>query len=224
MPRLTKRDSLVYGNLWADPPNFRPSDTSVAMINELTADANDSRPHLADIACGGGRHAIYAAENGCDVTAIDHNEVAVTGLRERAASLPVEVLRADLVDWVAGQHAKSFDAVICFDAIHHISSEIDDVDRSIRRMAGLLRPRGFLLITFLADVVFGNGERPPGRLELTAEKAAALLDAGTGSLETVKRAQRDIERDVQSVTPKTGELAATTYRATRLLRLCRAAS
>jgi hypothetical protein len=61
--------------------------------------------------------------------------------------------------------------------------------------------RGFLLVTFLSDLSFANGEHPPGRLELTAAAPEELLDVAAGGLRTVKQARRTITRTVQSIDP-----------------------
>ena len=52
--------------------------------------------HALDLACGPGRHALHLAKLGWRVTAVDASEVANRLLRERAGSLPIEAIRADL--------------------------------------------------------------------------------------------------------------------------------
>ena len=49
-----------------------------------------------DLACGLGRHALYLAQLGWQVTAVDSSPVAVRLLRQSAADLPIEVHCADL--------------------------------------------------------------------------------------------------------------------------------
>src|SRR5260370_31752768 len=50
------------------------------------------------LACGTGRHAIFLAEHGWNVTAVDSSPVAIEILQQRAgeAGVPVNVLVADL--------------------------------------------------------------------------------------------------------------------------------
>jgi len=52
--------------------------------------------HALDLACGPGRHALHLAKLGWRVTTVDASEVANRLLRERAGSLPIEAIRADL--------------------------------------------------------------------------------------------------------------------------------
>jgi tellurite methyltransferase len=52
--------------------------------------------HALDLASGPGRHAIYLASLGWQVTAVDRSAVALGILRQRAAGLPVDVVLADL--------------------------------------------------------------------------------------------------------------------------------
>jgi tellurite methyltransferase len=49
-----------------------------------------------DIACGPGRNAIYLAQLGWTVTAVDSSAAAIRLLRERAAGLPIDARVADL--------------------------------------------------------------------------------------------------------------------------------
>ena len=49
-----------------------------------------------DLACGPGRHALHLARLGWRVTAVDSSAVAIKLLRERAAGLPIDAIRADL--------------------------------------------------------------------------------------------------------------------------------
>lgn len=49
-----------------------------------------------DLACGAGRHALYLAHLGWQVTAVDASAVALDMLRRNSGSLPIEIYRADL--------------------------------------------------------------------------------------------------------------------------------
>lgn len=58
----------------------------------LVAETEDLRPGKAlDLACGEGRNAIWLAERGWQVTAVDYSEVAIEKARRRAAEEHVEV-------------------------------------------------------------------------------------------------------------------------------------
>lgn len=73
--------------------------------------------HALDLACGTGRNAIWLAEHGWKVTAIDGAEAAIRTLRERALerNLPVEAQVADLRAGTPLIHESSADLVtICY--------------------------------------------------------------------------------------------------------------
>lgn len=88
--------------LWALTPN-----------RSFEAEAADLAPGRAlDLACGEGRHAIWLAKRGWQVTAVDFSEVAIAKARARAASEQVDIdLRcADLLEFEPEPEA--FDLVL----------------------------------------------------------------------------------------------------------------
>jgi SAM-dependent methyltransferase len=63
----------------------------------LVETANARRPGRAlDLACGTGRNALWLAQRGWSVTAVDGSAAAIEILRERAGDLPIETQIADL--------------------------------------------------------------------------------------------------------------------------------
>lgn len=69
---------------------------------------------LLDLACGAGRHAIYLAERGWQVTAVDSSNVAIEILRERARTLNLN-LNARVADLETGEFAiepDSYDLIL----------------------------------------------------------------------------------------------------------------
>src|SRR5688572_10362256 len=64
----------------------------------LTAIKSVKPGRVLDIACGVGRHAIFLAENGWHVTAVDSSRVGIEVLQQRAheAGVAVEARVADL--------------------------------------------------------------------------------------------------------------------------------
>lgn len=67
-----------------------------------------------DLACGTGRNALYLAEHGWNVLAIDGSESAIETVRERASerSLKVEARVADLADVAFTLPENAFDLVL----------------------------------------------------------------------------------------------------------------
>ena len=71
-----------------------PSPSSV-----LVEAASSLPPGLAlDLACGTGRNALWLAQHGWSVTAVDGSPTAIEILRQRAEGLPIETQIADLED------------------------------------------------------------------------------------------------------------------------------
>lgn len=88
--------------LWAIAPN--------RSFAAETADLSGGR--ALDLACGEGRHAVWLAERGWEVTAVDFSNVAIARACARAAMEQVEVdfRCADLLDFVPEREA--FDLVL----------------------------------------------------------------------------------------------------------------
>lgn len=72
-----------------------PSRLLVRAVEEFApapaGDARGRRPRALDIACGAGRHAVYLAGRGFEVTAVDISRVAVELTKERARERGLEV-------------------------------------------------------------------------------------------------------------------------------------
>jgi tellurite methyltransferase len=63
----------------------------------ITRFVSNLAPGVAlDVACGPGRHAIWLAERGWQVTAVDSSSVAIEILRKRSATLSINAVVADL--------------------------------------------------------------------------------------------------------------------------------
>ena len=80
-----------------------PTPLLIETVERLTRDsrpaASANRPrHALDLACGAGRNALWLAEQGWNVTAVDGSAAAIAILRERAAArgLNVDARVADL--------------------------------------------------------------------------------------------------------------------------------
>jgi len=73
-------------------------ETSEPSPNPLLVEAASSLPpgRALDLACGTGRNALWLAQHGWNVTAIDGSPTAIEILRHRAAGLGVETQIADL--------------------------------------------------------------------------------------------------------------------------------
>ena len=93
------------------------------------------RGRALDLACGTGRNALFLAERGLVVDAVDISAVALARGRERAGDLPIHWLEADLDD--------GFDSTETYDVIVNIRF----VNlRLLHSLVTKLRPGGVLLV------------------------------------------------------------------------------
>jgi SAM-dependent methyltransferase len=180
--------------LWALTPN-----------RSFEAEAADLPPGRAlDLACGEGRHAIWLAKRGWEVTAVDFSEVAIAKARARAASEQVDIdLRcADLLEFEPEPEA--------FDLVLILFLQIPEDERRLvlSRATAALAPGGtFVLVGHDLDNL-KNGTGGPSdpsvlytpddivadisRLEI--EKAEQVLrpadDADRPAIDVLVRARR----------------------------------
>jgi SAM-dependent methyltransferase len=128
--RYSERD----GAMWSGRRNGR----LVAEVGALTPG------RVLDVGCGEGADAIWLAQRGWTVTAIDISDVAVSRAREAAQ------LNGSAVEWVCGDalqvpfSARSFDLVsMQYPALPKAAGEA-----AIRTLLNTVRPRGLLLAVY----------------------------------------------------------------------------
>lgn len=92
-----------------------------------------------DLASGEGRNAIWLAERGWDMTAVDFSQVAVE--RGRSMSEDVEFIVADVFSWEP-ENSRGFDLVL----IAYLHVEAERLRDLIGRTIGWLRPGGELFL------------------------------------------------------------------------------
>jgi SAM-dependent methyltransferase len=119
--------------LWSASPN-----------RLLVAETGDIPPGRAlDLACGEGRNALWLAELGWRVTAVDFSGVAIEKARARASreGLDVDFLCADLLDYEPAPGA--YDLVL----VLYLQLVAEERRRVLSRAAAALAPGGtFLLV------------------------------------------------------------------------------
>ncbi len=122
-----------------------------------------------DIACGGGRNAVYLARRGLRVVGLDQSWEALRQGRKQAAQAGVQVdwVRADLEEFHLPYGA--FDLVVCF---YYRDPSLYPA------MRVLLRPGGWLIYqTFTIDQLhFSEGPRNPAHLLRPGELLGAFAD------------------------------------------------
>jgi SAM-dependent methyltransferase len=111
---------------------------------------------ILDVGCGSGWLSEYFARLGYEVTGIDVSDDLIRMARERVAHVTYEVdhqtpLRCRFLahDIESASLAEQFDAIICYDSLHHF----EDEQSTMRHLAAML-PMGGLLFVL-------EGNKPP---------------------------------------------------------------
>lgn len=107
-----------------------------------------------DLACGTGRHAIFLAQNGWQVTAVDNSAVGIEIARTRARELGVEItfLAADLETGEFAIEPGAYDLICDF---YYLQRDL------FPEMKAGLRPGGIVISTIH---IYGEGEETEGFL------------------------------------------------------------
>jgi len=112
--------------------------------------------HTLDVACGVGQNAIWLAQRGFTVDAVDISPVAIEQARQAAAQagVAVNLLHADLDTW--SPPAETYDLVIGFRFLNR---------KLLPRLKAALRPGGWLLYqTFNLHRLTPDSDFPPEHL------------------------------------------------------------
>ena len=141
----------------------------------VEAEAADLAPGRAlDLAAGEGRNAIWLAERGWAVTAVDFSRVALEKAAELAASrdATIETVEADVTTYEPARGA--FDLVL----IAYLQTPADDRARWLAHARDALAPAGTLLIVChdRSNLDGGYGGPQDANVLTTPEEVAAALD------------------------------------------------
>lgn len=219
-PRPSDRDRIVYDRYWTTGNHYAPSDTFVEMIDLIrTSHAEPLR--IADLGCGLGRHALYAADRGVSVTAVDYSDRAVARLRENRRDARISVVKSDFREWLPStEQREGFHGIVCFDALHHVSSRSNDVGEFMTIVRRRVCPGGFILVTLLADIDYGDGDWPAGRLMITVDEAEAMMTQRFDGTTVLRSKHTAVHFDnTVNLNSATKEIVRTHYSATRVIKL-----
>ena len=164
--------------LWSAKPN-----------RFLVAEVSELEPGRAlDLACGEGQNAIWLAERGWRVEAVDYSEVAIEKGRKRAARDGVEVdfRCVDLLEYEPGPASRDLVIVLYL----HVSE--GERRQILSRAAGALAPGGTLLLVGhdLLNLTDGvGGPSDPGLLSTPEDIARELPEL---EIEKAQRVFRDV--------------------------------
>lgn len=153
--------------VWTDNPNV--------FVAEILSDA---RPGTAvDLAAGEGRHAVWLARRGWDVTAVDFSEVGLQRAQQWAAEVGVGERLTTTVSDIAeyAPQPDSLDLVL----LAYVQVPADVRRKAIMQCAAGLRVGGQIAVVAhdSSNLADGTGGPPDARVLYTAEDVAADLAA-----------------------------------------------
>lgn len=144
-----------------------------------------------DLGAGEGRNAIWLAERGWRVTAVDFSDVGLAKGRELAATRGVDAewVHADVLDYEPQEQA--FDLV----ALLYLQLRFADLAPVLRRAAAAVAPRGtFLLVAHdPSNILHGHGGPQNAAVLYNAEQVAAEL--GDLAVEEAGTRKRPVQTD-----------------------------
>ncbi len=142
--------------------------------NMAVALALPAGARILDVGCGSGWLTEYFARLGYDLTGIDISDDLIRIARERLDSVPYNVDHETALccrflthDIEAAPLAEKFDAVICYDSLHHFEAE----QTVFRHLAMMLEVGGMLFIL--------EGQKPPADSATAEELRNVMREYGT---------------------------------------------
>jgi SAM-dependent methyltransferase len=163
---------------------------STAPSRFLAAEVADLRPGTAlDLACGAGRNAVWLAEHGWRVTAVDFSGVALGMARSLAAQRRVEVdwIEADVVTWAPPAPA--------YDLVCVLYLQLPALERgtALARAAAALRAGGTLLIVGHDLLNLTEGWGGPTQPDVLFTPDDVVAEIGDLRVEKAQRVRRTVE-------------------------------
>jgi SAM-dependent methyltransferase len=164
-----------------------------------------------DVACGEGRNALWLAEHGWQVTAVDFSQVALDKGRAlqsrhpRADDLHVQWVCADALTFDGGRSA--YDLVL----LAYLQLTADERRTAVRRAFCMLREGGtfFLVAHDSTNLTEGTGGPTDPSVLFTAEEVLADLDGERFEVQRAERVTRTVP--VESSHQHRGDETRTAY-------------
>lgn len=135
----------------------------------LLAEAAALPPGRAlDAGCGRGADALWLADRGWQVLAVDVSDTALALAQQAPGAERVEWVQADLTTWTPGE--RSFDLLTSHYV--HVSGPQEEL---FRRLASWVAPGGTLLVVGHAAHDHGHGHGQPAAAQVGLEQVTAVL-------------------------------------------------
>lgn len=162
---MSQQDRVKWDKKYTEMEGLLAPRPPSALVSTYAAQSPDKR--ALDLACGGGRHALYLAEQDFSVDAVDISTVALDALRPAADSAAITIIEADLDTFTPQKD--TYDLIV----------KTNYLDRPlIERAKAALKPGGiFIVETYMADP--GN-EKPDSNPDFLLGKEELLTLFGEG--------------------------------------------
>jgi SAM-dependent methyltransferase len=163
---------------------------STAPSRFVVAEVADLPPGAAlDLACGAGRNAVWLAEQGWRVTAVDFSGVALRMARSLAAERAVDAewIEADVVAWTPP--ARAYDLVCVF----YLQLPASERPSALAHAAAAVRPGGTLLVVGHDLLNLTEGWGGPTQPEVLFTSDDVVAEIGDLRIEKALRVRRTVE-------------------------------
>ena len=188
---------------WAREPSRYGDDANPFVVEELSS---LTPRRVLDAACGRGRNAVWLADRGHTVTAVDISPVAIDQARALAQprGAAVEFVAADLLEWEP--EAGGYDVIL----LSYLQVPAEVRRRVHRRLASALRPGGIVLLVAHHADNLEHGHGGPDYPEVLYSEADLRSDFDDLNLVRNERVTRSVALENGEATALDIVLVATT--------------
>ena len=163
---------------------------STAPSRFVVAEVAGLRPGAAlDLACGAGRNAVWLAEQGWRVTAVDFSAVALRMARglEAERRVSVEWVEADVLAWMPP--ARAYDLV----CVLYLQLPAAERRTALGRAAAAVRPGGTLLVLGHDLLNLTEGWGGPTQADVLFTPDDVVAEIGDLRIEKAERVRRTVD-------------------------------
>jgi SAM-dependent methyltransferase len=146
-PSLERRTLTEWDRILPER-TYSPEEPDETLVNFAGPLRRGRKKVTLDLACGGGRHVVYLAQQGLAVTGADISGVGLKMTRNklRQLGLTAGLVRSEMNSLPFND--SSFDAVICTRAIYH--QRLLGIQQALLEIRRVLKQDGAVLIDFLS--------------------------------------------------------------------------
>jgi len=161
LPEWLKRENRdwekIYSQYYLTEIPWHSDEPDQELVDLI--EGEEIKPHLVlDVGCGAGTDAIYFAEMGCNVTAIDisHEAIKIARLRAVGERVKVDFIADNFMEFDFND--RRFDFINDRGCLHHINPR--DRHKFAARINDLLKNNGFYFLRCWSDKAEETGRGP----------------------------------------------------------------